>query len=56
MKPLIITGIILLTILIGDICVMCLMRAAKRGDMMQEIINSQRNLDEAEQKPTQERK
>lgn len=55
MKPLIITGIILLIILLL-LLIFGMMRAAKRGDMMQEVINSQRNLDEAEQKPTQEGK
>lgn len=52
MKPLIITGIILLIILLL-LLIFSMMRAAKRGDMMQEIIDAQRNLDEAEQKPTQ---
>lgn len=52
MKPLIITGIILLIILLL-LLTFGMMRAAKRGDMMQEVINSQSNLDEAEQKPTQ---
>lgn len=53
MKPLIITGIVLLIVILLLLLTFGMMRAAKRGDMMQEVINSQRNLDEAEQKPTQ---
>lgn len=49
MKTLIIT-LVALFVLFMILLTYSLMRAAKRGDLMQEIINSQRNLDEAEQK------
>lgn len=49
MKPLIIT-LVVLFVLFMLLLTYALMCAAKRGDIMQETINSQRNLDQAEQK------
>ena len=49
MKPLIIT-LIILFVLIVLLLTYALMRASKRGDMLQEIIDAQHNLDQAEQK------
>lgn len=49
MKPFIITVIILLALVVMLLTI-GLAQAAKRGDMMQEAINAQHNLDIAEQK------
>lgn len=49
MKPLIIT-LVVLFVLFMLLLTYALMCAAKRGDIMQETINSQRNLGQAEQK------
>lgn len=49
MKPLII-ALIILFVLIVLLFTYALMCASKRGDMLQEIIDAQHNLDQAEQK------
>lgn len=50
MKPFIIIALVVLLVLAFLLFTYSLMWAAKRGDMMQEALDAQYNLDQAEQK------